>query len=150
MNNGRPLNLPSLPTPKIRVKKMVDRWVVSETFKNPHHQKQNTTKTESFDITITLLLKTDGKYSLLIKAPKLGGYQAVRENLRELNTNGFLSDYDCWKNNDGVSLFRFIDALRDGSYLKPTDRDRNGGKSSWEIRDEKWLREVDKETKYRR
>jgi hypothetical protein len=147
--NGRPLMSPAIPEPCIVVEKDPRKWVVKERFFYPYSN-NSTESEESFEVKVTLLLDKDVDYKVVIEAPELEEFKGVRKDPRDLNADGFLIDYENWTNSCGVTLFRWMISLRDGMYLRPTEWELNGGKSSYQIDTEKWLAEVRKETRYRR
>ena len=127
-NNGiRVCCAPTLPKVVIKVVKTFDEWSVKEVF-----FQENGNGKKSFEIVVTRpLQKFECKFK--IEAIDLDGYRGNTEDLRTLPRCSFLRDYHTWKNREGVSLFNWLFALAEGSYLKPTSLELNGGKSDYEV-----------------
>jgi len=115
---------PRMPKPRIVVKKFTDAWVVQEKFNNPDSNE----RIKNFSIEITLLLQKVNGYRIFIKAPNLDGFQGKIEDLTGLTQCNFLSKYHQWKDDNGVTFLVWLVALKDGTYLRPTLTELNGGK----------------------
>ncbi len=111
------------PDPKIRVIKKQDSWVVKRTFHNPNPCE----RINNFEIEITYSFKKINGYRIFIKALDLDGFQGKVEDLTGLTQCNYLSKYHQWKDDNGVIFLGWLVALRDGTYLRPTQDELNGG-----------------------
>jgi hypothetical protein len=139
-------------TPKIKVKKIMlgdDRlWVIKERFFNP----QKTTPYYKMDpmemvehITVVIRLwfdKNPSTYKLVMEIEEfenfVGNYEKPINLARDISG---LKSILHWKTYGDTSLLTWLYKLSEGSYLCPTDKDRTGGETYYQVRMEEWRQE---------
>ena len=139
-------------TPKIKVKKIMlgdDRlWVIKERFFNP----QKTTPYYKMDpmemvdcVTVVIKLwfnKNPSTYKLVMEIEEFGDFKGTYENPRNLIQNmDSLKQILSWETYEGISLLRWLYELSGGMYLRPTDKDRTGGKTYYQVGMDEWRQE---------